>query len=142
VDPDGAVRIPIAFRRRFPKSAARIDSLLDRLTPKKRASMRKWGRASDSKIDSSLACGEGPWAHSRQMDGYAGRYNPTDGYTTFNEKLLEDYEAGKISGKFFDALVEHEVVHFLDDKAGPIDPSKESGYEYEKDAYGEIISRH
>jgi len=140
----GLFRLPPAFRKRYPKSADRIDNMIKYLTKKKRDALKKWGSCSDQEITDAFTPGKGPLIIP------SSKFKPGRGLT-LNIDGIQEFRVG--SGTFsnyenniagsdqaLDSVVEHETVHYLNSNGpGSPNPQLETGDEYEKEVYGKTI---
>ena len=156
-DPLGLFDVDPELRKQFPKAAARIDSVGDRLTQKKMDALRKWSNATkymgsqecSNYIKDNFKANQGPKMKLGALDAMGE--NKGTKVIELNEFYLKNYEAGKYANgdEWLDALIEHEFVHHLERKCHdkkdqfpqpwnyPSNKaSYEQGYGYEFEVYG------
>jgi len=141
VDPDGTHTADAQLKQAYPKSYARIQSSMARLTAAKVAAYGRIANAQPSAVRQAFKAGSGPIVSSRRL-GYYGETDPnySPARIFIAKQMLSAYEKGYVDGKFLDIILEHETAHYLatfDPKARAQDYSgqREIGEEYEKIIY-------
>jgi RHS repeat-associated protein len=141
-DPTGLYRLPADFAKNYPSAVARIGSLASRLNQKKYSAFLKYGQADAALVQDAMRDGNEPNIVVEDLLNAFGEYRGAMDKTTIylDKAFLEDYEFCRLSDKLLDATVEHESVHYFDDKDGVDYPGEEGNF-YEIDVYGEITDR-
>ena len=138
-DPSGLLRLQSDFIRKYPKTAARINSMDRRITQKKFDAWKKWGQAGKKAVLRALTPGRGPLINPDCTQGAGeGSFAPDIGSTVLNigETTFENFEKGLPGAREeMDRTIEHELTHYFDDQDG-VDTVGEEGWSYEWDAYG------
>jgi len=139
-DPKGLIKLSAEFKRKYPRSTQRINSLSSRMSSKKFSAFEKHGQASASAVKTCLKPGQGAEIVSARLGSafaaFGGKSDPD--LIRVNENFLSNYENGHVSGELLDATVEHELVHYFDEMDG-VDNPIEEGNGYEIDVYGKVM---
>jgi len=141
VDPLGLLQFSAAFAAKYPKSAARINSLGERLNSRMYEAFAKYGQATKCDVDSALAKGRGPSVASAALARKnPGSYLPGTSQLNVAEWLLSGYESGQVSDLMLDATILHELTHYLDWRDGKAYPT-EAGRNFEIYVWGTIVNK-
>jgi RHS repeat-associated protein len=137
-DPLGLIKLSAEFQAKYPKSAARIQSLADRLSPKAFQGFKRFGKASKKQVRQTIASPDrGPTCTAEDFDGNTyGSYNRETKILRLRTSLLERIERGEKFEFLFDTTVEHELVHYFDDVNNNNRYPGEEGEAYEEWVYG------
>lgn len=153
MDPNGLIKLPPGFAKRFPKSARLIQTMGRRITRKKLLAWMRWGdmpakfingalspgRGPEIFVDSALPCDEGYYMYRNSW----GQRSTQIHISEWNFRNYEKAKSGSASEGYHRRallrVIEHEFTHWLDwqDNSNK-EPTIEEGWAYEKQAYGWI----
>ena len=150
IDPDGRYIISKEQAKKYPRLnlylQKGIQGILD--NPKIMAALRYAGRFTDEQIKEMVTYGKGPTINVQNIGDRYGYFDPNKNSETLNidEEIVKELE----SAEGFDAdiylfltavTILHESAHYGDDLAGnPEGNKREDGNEFEKRAYGKVIT--
>ena len=151
IDPDGRYIISKEQAKKYPKLnlylQKGIHGILD--NPKIMHALRVAGRFNDEQIKEMVTYGKGPIINITNTDDNYGFFTPDTNSKTLNinEDIVKELE----SSEGYDAdiclfltavTILHESAHYGDDLAGnPEGEKREDGEEFEKLAYGKVITK-
>jgi len=135
---DGRFKMDPNFKKIFPKTYLRITTLKQRLTGNKLSAFLLYGRATCGEVYSAMSKGKGPnivldsLGFDQNNNPYKGLFKPTMPTTLFIDvNYVLDFESGLVSGEDFDTTIEHELVHYFENKNYGNTSEFEEGYQYE-----------